>query len=197
MVHVGFRVDKVMVRTGFIKSLGPLNFLPEDQAIEFLFQRVLDPAICIYECPVKVFAECQNLPKQLYPDLLAIDEEYATADVHEVTANELWNMTRKEGNHIKIIDIREPREYRRGHIPGAQILPLPEILMNGLPPDFMEDSEIVFACRSGRRSRRAALRVRKDGQEVRILKGGMIAWQAAELLEAVDHQTQPGDKETP
>ena len=197
MVHVGFRVDKVMARTGFIKSLGPLNFLPEDQAIEYLFQRVLDPAICIYECPVKVFAECQNLPKQLYPDLLVIDKEYATADVREVTANELWNMTRKDGNHIKIIDIREPREYRRGHIPGAQILPLPEILMNGLPPDFMENNEIVFACRSGRRSRRAALRVRKDGQEVRILKGGMIAWQAAELLEAVDYQSQPGDKETP
>jgi SulP family sulfate permease len=197
MVHVGYRVNKVMARTGFSESLGPLNFLPEDYAIEYLFQRVLDPAICIYECPVRVFAECQNLPKQLYPELLVTDEEYATAEIQEVTANELWNLTRQENNQIKVIDIREPREYKRGHIPGAQLLPLPEILMNGLPPEISEDNEIVLACRSGRRSRRAALRVRRDGQEVQILEGGMITWQAAELLEAVDYQSQPGNEEAP
>lgn len=129
--------------------------------------------------------------------MLATDEEYATAEIKEVTANELWNLTRQEDNPVVVIDIREPREYRRGHIPGAQLLPLPEILMNGLPSDLNENNEIVFACRSGRRSRRAALRVRRDGQEVRILEGGMITWQAAELLEAVDYQVQPGNEEAP
>ncbi|MFC1976510.1 SulP family inorganic anion transporter, partial [Chloroflexota bacterium] len=50
----------------FYNKLGPDHFLTEDQAVERLFHKILDPPICIYECNTRVFIECQNLPKQTY-----------------------------------------------------------------------------------------------------------------------------------
>ncbi len=55
-----------MQATGFSRYLGADNFLREDDAIEHLFNKVLDPAICIYESGVRVFRECQNLPRPDY-----------------------------------------------------------------------------------------------------------------------------------
>ena len=94
---------------------------------------------------------------------------------------------RSEEERITVLDIREPREYGRGHIPGALLLPLPKILTEGLPQEFVDDHQIVLACRTGRRSRKAANRIHKDGHSVIMLKGGMAAWEAANLLEAVDY----------
>ena len=50
------------------------------------------------------------------------------------------------------------------------------------------DRPIVIVCRSGRRSRRAASALQQLGiTNVAILDGGMLAWEAAGLLEAVDY----------
>jgi len=50
-----------------------------------------------------------------------------------------------------------------------------------------KDRPIVLTCRSGRRSMRAAALMRSQGYEnVSILDGGLLAWEAANLLEAVD-----------
>jgi SulP family sulfate permease len=51
------------------------------------------------------------------------------------------------------IDVREPREFKQGHIPEAELEPLPTLLttMNGHSPN----NQIVVVCRSGWRSRRA------------------------------------------
>ncbi|HXV97705.1 MAG TPA: SulP family inorganic anion transporter, partial [Anaerolineae bacterium] len=57
-------VHALMESTGFCDQLGRDHFLPEDQAIEYIFHKILDPAICIYECDVRAFQECQNLPKR-------------------------------------------------------------------------------------------------------------------------------------
>ena len=46
---------------------------------------------------------------------------------------------------------------------------------------------IVFVCRSGRRSVRAAAAFNGNGYaDCRVLEGGMLAWEAAGLLEAID-----------
>ncbi|GMQ78150.1 MAG: SulP family inorganic anion transporter [Anaerolineae bacterium] len=187
MVRVGYRVNQVMESTGFQQTLGEGNFLQEDRAIKYLFHKVLDPAVCIYECPVRVFSECQNLPKQLYPDLFHFNaEDYIAADVPEITPEELWERMRNSEMTLNIFDIREPREYRRGHIPHAQLLPLPKILTGTFPKEAVMKGDIILVCRTGRRSRRAALKLVKEGINATVLDGGMIAWEAADLLEAVD-----------
>ena len=65
-------VLKVMEQSGFLDhTLGRDHILPEEGAIETLFDRVLDPAVCIYECEHRVFAECQSIEKHVYDPSLS------------------------------------------------------------------------------------------------------------------------------
>ncbi len=64
LVRVQRPVFDFMDSTGFVQTLGTDHFLHEDTAISHIFYRILDPAICIYECELRVFYECQNLPKR-------------------------------------------------------------------------------------------------------------------------------------
>lgn len=53
-----------------------------------------------------------------------------------------------------IIDVREPFEYKMGHVKGALNIP-PAKLMNGVPKELVDvekDTEIVLYCLSGARS---------------------------------------------
>ncbi len=187
LVRVGYRVNKVMKSTGFHDSLGPDNLLDDDTAVSDLFYHKLDPAVCIYECPFRVFKECGNLPKQLYlEDIPVLEHEVVLQSVNEVSADTLWEEMHDETVQLKVIDVREPREFRRGHIPGAELVPLPKILSGEHTVEVGGNYEVVFVCRSGRRSRRA-VGCAMDGQKnFRILGGGMLAWEAAGLIEAID-----------
>ncbi|MCX2727854.1 rhodanese-like domain-containing protein [Thermomicrobium sp. 4228-Ro] len=79
-----------------------------------------------------------------------------------------------------VIDVREPDEWRTGHIPGARLIPLGE-----LPRRLAEldrHQEIVLVCRSGNRSAQATLWLQRAGfSRVANLAGGMIAWVRAGL----------------
>ncbi len=185
---------RLLESTDSLEYIGARNILDEDNAIDFLFHHVLDPAICIYECPVKVFRECQNLPKRT--DL--IDLEPAGAGLGGVrTGNgtagptiaprDLWRELRlSPGSEQPIVlDVREPREFRRSRIAEAQSLPLSTLLRDGVI--LAQDRPIVLVCRSGRRSRRAAAVLRDLGfSDVSLVEGGMQAWEAEGLLTAVE-----------
>jgi SulP family sulfate permease len=81
--------------------------------------------------------------------------------------------------------VREKREFRRGHIPDAKLIPLPNILSDS--SEFSKDQNIILVCRGGRRSTRATYLLQNRGyKNVRVLQGGMVAWEAADLLEAID-----------
>ena len=84
-----------------------------------------------------------------------------------------------EGNAV-LIDIREPDEFAREWIPGAQNLPL-----SGFDPARVagdKDKAAIFHCRSGNRTREARAQLRACGfAEVGHVAGGLNAWQAANL----------------
>lgn len=187
MVRVGHPVMSIMESTGFDLYLGKENFLEDDTAISHLFYRKLDPAICIYECPWRVFKECQNLPKR--SDLIGISKigEVPANSMPVITPMQLWQeLHGPEKENLYILDVREPREYRRGHIPQARLLSLADILSKpdtAVPPN----AKIILVCRRGRRSRRAAHTLQERGiTNLAVMEGGMIAWEAAGLLEAVE-----------
>lgn len=187
LVRVSYSVRKLMESTGFINYLGRGNILNDDNAISHLFYRHLDPAICIYECPWRVFQECQNLPKRI--DLISVPHtsEVIGDQFKTITPRRLWQEMHPPGKKCDwtVLDVREPREFSRGHIPDAQLIPLADILQQVV--DLPKDSVLVVTCRSGRRSRRAAHLLQQQGfKDVTILEGGMIAWEAAGLLEALD-----------
>jgi SulP family sulfate permease len=85
MVRVGYQVYGLMESTNFIEYLGEDNFLSEEEAIGHMFHRVLDPAVCIYECPHRALKECQNLPKHFYPPAIYFfDSKIIERDVETI-----------------------------------------------------------------------------------------------------------------
>lgn len=187
LVRVSSPVRDLMATTGFDVHLGLDHFLGEDDAVGYLFQRVLDPAVCIYECPVRVFRECQNLPKRVDVAQIPYLRDIPAASVVDISPQKLWQLLHNGHGTPPplVLDVREPREYRRGHIPEAELLPLPKLMTTDVK--LPNDRQIILVCRGGRRSRRAAYALQQIGcMNVAVLYGGMLAWEAAGLLEAIE-----------
>ena len=178
-------VLEVMRATGFYSYLGEDHFLGREMnAIGHIFYNLLDPAVCIYECPFRVFEECQNLPKRL--DLIGESPQFGAypCEINTISPVELWRKL-EEDSELCIIDVREPTEFQRGHIQGAELIPLPDILAE--PSLIPKNKLVVLNCRSGRRSTRVAYElVQKGYNNLEVLEGGILAWEAAMLLEAYD-----------
>ncbi len=85
----------------------------------------------------------------------------------------------KFGKHPLVLDVRQPDEYRLGHIAGSKLIPLNELhrRMKELP----QGREIVCVCASGSRSASAAKTLAKEGYTVFDMQGGMLAWRRAKL----------------
>ncbi len=177
---------KQMMLSDFEQSVGADRFLFGEDAITHLFHTVLDPAVCIYECDLRVFAECQALPKHPSTDEIALVD----ASKHHV---ERWNpsevklkMAQDEpAAPLCLVDVRERHEYRNGHISQARLLPVR--LMQEQGRTLPTDRPIVLVCRSGRRSRLAAFILQDLGYtKVYKMRGGMLAWEAAGYPVAVE-----------
>ena len=93
--------------------------------------------------------------------------------VPQITAQQVEERLRGE-NPPYILDVRTIAEFRGGHIPGAQLIPLGELArrMNEIP----KDRQVVTVCRSGSRSAMAAKQLQKVGFEVQNMVGGMMRW---------------------
>ena len=96
--------------------------------------------------------------------------------VTDLTVEELIAL-QAEGN-IRLIDVRSDEEVAEGMIPGAEHIVLDDLTPAAL--DLSDGREVVFYCRSGRRSANAATRLSTHlGEPVRHLEGGILAWQEA------------------
>lgn len=82
-----------------------------------------------------------------------------------------------------LVDVRQPGEYQEGHIPGARLLPLPEIEGH---MDELTTPNLVFYCRSGARSQAAANLAQATlpaGTRILNLIGGFMAWDGRALTD--------------
>ena len=76
---------------------------------------------------------------------------------------------------VDLIDVREPSEWKLGHIRGARLVPLGQ-LADEIPRLDPERETIVY-CKSGGRSSRAAKQLAAAGiRNVSNLAGGILAW---------------------
>ncbi|MBL0385703.1 rhodanese-like domain-containing protein [Tumebacillus sp. ITR2] len=83
----------------------------------------------------------------------------------------------KRGDQPKIIDVREDFEVAEGMIEGALHVPMADLL--DTYQEWGQDEELIFVCRSGRRSFAACQVLKLVGfQNVKNLAGGMKQWQA-------------------
>ena len=75
-----------------------------------------------------------------------------------------------------VIDVRQPFEYVRGHVPGAELLPLAQV--HAHIGDLPKGEPVYVICQSGNRSLSAAGWLRTAGVEAISVAGGTGAWAA-------------------
>ena len=101
-------------------------------------------------------------------------------------ADEVTNLTPEEvaaglrEGRMLLVDVREPNETAVERYPDAVIVPLSSFDPAAIPDP--QGKQVVFACRSGRRSVTASLAAQDAGYPYNChLAGGILAWKAAGL----------------
>ena len=98
--------------------------------------------------------------------------------VHDLTPEDVSDGL-AEGRYL-LVDVREPNEVAVEAYPGAVVVPLSTFDPQDIPDP--QGKQVVFACRSGKRSVTASLAAQADGLPYdKHLAGGMLAWKAAGL----------------
>ena len=76
-----------------------------------------------------------------------------------------WSEIEKNG---KIIDVREPYEFKEHHVKGSKNVPLDRI------DSYKSNSKVYVVCATGMRSKQAVIYLRKKGIDAINVKGGMM-----------------------
>jgi len=93
--------------------------------------------------------------------------------VRSVSALQLPQLTR---DPTLLLDISEPGDFKKGHIPNAINVPLKK-LREDKNLEKHKNKNVVVICRAGNRAVSAARYLLKNGFEnVYSLSGGMMAW---------------------
>jgi rhodanese-related sulfurtransferase/rubrerythrin len=104
-------------------------------------------------------------PKKLFTQLKSMEAEEAKT-----------YMARHREGEYTLLDVRQPGEYEESHLPGAKLMPLPQL------PDLYKELDpekpTLVHCARGNRSRVAAQMLSGWGfHEVYNLEGGILAFQ--------------------
>jgi rhodanese-related sulfurtransferase len=98
--------------------------------------------------------------------------------VHDLTPEDV-SKGMAEGRYL-LVDVREPNEVAVDAYPDAVVVPLSSFDPRDIPDPH--GKQVVFACRSGKRSVTASLAAQAGGLTYdKHLAGGMLAWKAAGL----------------
>src|ERR1700756_1937018 len=98
--------------------------------------------------------------------------------VHDLTPQEVASGV--ENGRILLVDVREENEIAVERYPDAVVVPLSSFDPAAIPDPH--GRQVVFACRSGRRSVTASLAAQERGYPYAAhLAGGILAWKAAGL----------------
>ena len=81
-----------------------------------------------------------------------------------------------DAGKAQAVDVREPDEFAVGHIPGAKLLPLGDVLTRAeeVLPD--KNAQWLIYCRTGRRSSDAAQKLEAQGYTSLRDLGGILSW---------------------
>ena len=102
----------------------------------------------------------------------------ADHQVHDLTPDEV-SKGLAEGRYL-LVDVREPNEVAAEAYPDGVVVPLSSFDPSDIPDPH--GKQVVFACRSGKRSVTASLAAQAAGLPYdKHLAGGMLGWKAAGL----------------
>jgi rhodanese-related sulfurtransferase len=97
--------------------------------------------------------------------------------MQKCTVTELQQRLATDGD-CQLIDVREYAEHAAERLVGARFMPLSQFSQH---VDAVDKAQTVYVlCRSGARASQAAAQLEQRGhQDVRVVEGGLLAWQGA------------------
>ncbi len=100
----------------------------------------------------------------------------AIDQIRSLTSDEIKVILDKDKRgEFLLLDVRQPEEYKAGHIPGAMLIPLGEL--EARQEELDRSKKIITYCRSGHRSMAAAITLCGLGfKGVHHLDGGILQW---------------------
>ena len=99
------------------------------------------------------------------------------AGVQSISAADYMKLRNEQHS---LVDVRSAAEWRSGHAPGAEHIPLGEL--SGRIGDLTVELPVVVICASGNRSALAATTLARKGiKPVYNFSGGMASWKGAGL----------------
>jgi adenylyltransferase/sulfurtransferase len=116
----------------------------------------------------------------------------ARKEIPEVSAQQVNELLKNNGNSPVLLDVRESDEWRQGHLEGALLLPrgFLEIKVESAIPD--KNTPIIAYCAGGVRSLLAAKVMREMGYEnISSMAGGYAAWKSGGFKWVQDFQYTP------
>lgn len=109
------------------------------------------------------------------------------SDIPEIDVNQLA-AAREDG--APLIDVREDDEFAAGHVPGAQHIPLGEVVER--IDEVPTDRTVYVICARGGRSAKAVAHFRSVGIDAVNVAGGTLGWIEAGLPATADAGSAPG-----
>ena len=112
------------------------------------------------------------------PQAKAAEAEQQSA-LKEMTVTELKQLLDSGADDFVLIDVRNPNEYEIAQIPGAVLIPLPDI-ENGTGVQQVKEAlnghKLIVHCKLGGRSAKALGILKQAGIDGINVKGGITAW---------------------
>lgn len=109
--------------------------------------------------------------------------DYSIQMVKELQENMYQKITPKQvkekleqQEEVIILDVRTQEEFLQGHIPQSKLLPLAELENKIEEVVQNKEQEIIVYCRSGARSKQAAMQLIKKGYTKVKDMGGIMEW---------------------
>lgn len=107
------------------------------------------------------------------------EEAKQQMEMPEMTVKELKQLLDSGADDFVLIDVRNPHEYEIANIPGAVLVPLPDIEKGeGVTKikEMLNGHRLIAHCKMGGRSAKALGILKQQGIEGINVKGGITAW---------------------
>ncbi len=109
-----------------------------------------------------------------------------STQIETITPEQL-HAAQRRGQYTGLLDVRTNAEYRAGHIPGAQLIPVealtPQVIAEHFKrPSLGREERLYITCHAGPRAQQAAERLIDAGfANLALVEGGTEAWEKAGL----------------
>lgn len=113
--------------------------------------------------------------------LAGCGEKIRASEVTDISAERVLGLSRSEKAPF-VLDVRTPKEYASGHVPGAINIPHTQIKDRLAELESYRDREVVVYCERGGRAAIASGILRAAGfQQIEHMRGDMSGWRKGGL----------------